>query len=253
MKEILLFGGTSEGRKIAQALVEKGISVVVCVATEEGKKELRNLNCLSILVGRMGIKEIRQLICESQCSYIIDATHPYAKEITNNIKQAVFNTDCKLIRIIRESIWDKDCQYFSTIKDVVIFLKNTTGNILLTTGSKELDIFREIPDYEKRCYIRVLLADNIKQHCLSLGFLGSHILLKKGPFSIEENKDHIRWSKADYLVTKESGIAGGFIEKIQSAKEENIVPLVIKRPTKENGMFLEQALEWIKKIENRKE
>lgn len=62
-----------------------------------------------------------------------------------------------------------------------------------------------------------------------------------GPFSLEDNVALIKHSGARILVTKASGTTGGFWEKVQAARETRCTLVVIGRPTKEEGLTLEDA------------
>ena len=89
MKEVLIFAGTTEGRRLSEYLVEAGIAHTVCVATEYGEIVLKEHPLVTIHQGRMQEQEIRAFILEKDYAAVIDATHPYAEVITQNIKSAM--------------------------------------------------------------------------------------------------------------------------------------------------------------------
>ena len=97
-------------------------------------------------------------------------------------------------------------------------MEGTEGNVLLTTGSKELKVFTEIPSYRDRLYARVLSLPSVVETCSEYGFEGKHLIAMQGPFSREMNEAMLRQYQCSYLVTKDSGKAGGFEEKIQAAE-----------------------------------
>lgn len=96
------------------------------------------------------------------------------------------------------------------------YLDQTQGNILLTTGSKELAGFTGMKDYQERLYARVLSLPNVMQACAELGFEGKHLIGMQGPFSRELNAAMLRQYDCKYLVTKDTGRAGGFQDKIDA-------------------------------------
>ncbi|MDE5564649.1 MAG: precorrin-6A/cobalt-precorrin-6A reductase, partial [Oscillospiraceae bacterium] len=113
------------------------------------------------------------------------------------------------------------------------------GSILSTLGSKSLSALTAVRDYAARLWVRVLPAEGTIEHCRSLGFPETHILLGKGPFTIEQNVQHIRQSGAGLLVTKESGSTGGYPEKLAAAKQCGI-PVVTLLRESETGYTLEE-------------
>lgn len=96
-RKLLLFGGTAEGRRI----LEYGLPALCCVATEYGAAMLRGLENAEILVGRLNPSQMSALIKERGVSCVIDATHPYASEVTANIKNACLESGVPLRRVLR--------------------------------------------------------------------------------------------------------------------------------------------------------
>ena len=102
MKEILIFAGTTEGRKLSECLAEAGIRQVICVATEYGEIVLKEHPLAKIHRGRMNREEIRQYIVEGDFVAVVDATHPYAELVTENIKAAMEGLNIPYLRLQRE-------------------------------------------------------------------------------------------------------------------------------------------------------
>ena len=131
-------------------------------------------------------------------------------------------------------------RYFDNAKLLTDYLNTKDGNILITTGSKELFVFCSVKNYADRCAVRVLCIDTIVDECLKLGYKKENIISEKGPFTVEQNISHLSCYNAKYLVTKDSGATGGFYEKTKAAKKYGAELLVIKRPV-ENGITLEKT------------
>lgn len=257
MSNILIFAGTVEGRRIAEYLVSAGIAVHVCVATEYGEKLLPKGEGITITSKRMTTDEMKELMINEQISLVIDATHPYAVLVSKNIKQASTETGIEYIRMLRGSIQGKGehYTYLDSIEEAVLYLKNTEGNVLLTTGSKDLAKFTEVPDYQKRLFARVLSTPNVALECSKLGFEGRNLICMQGPFSEELNYAMLKQIDAKYLVTKDTGSAGGFLEKLNAASRAGAETIVIGRPAQEEGVTFEECLHILKdrfKIESKK-
>lgn len=244
MSEILIFAGTSEGRAVAEFLNERKQRARVCVATEYGESLLPQGEYLTISHQRMDREQMEALMTAmGPDSLVIDATHPYAVQVTENIRQACTATGVSYLRLIRHSQKAAgDAVYVKDTAEAVEYLKSTQGDILVTTGSKELEAFCALPDYKNRVYARVLSLPQVAASCAALGFEGKHLICMQGPFSRELNVAMIRQLQTRFLVTKESGAAGGFLEKCLAAQDTGSRLVIIGRPRREEGMTLTEGL-----------
>ena len=177
-------------------------------------------------------------------------THPYAVIVSENIKKAAKKANLEYYRILRpkEEIEDEDnIVYVASMEEAVEYLSNTEGNILTTTGSKELSKMLALPNYKERVYARILSNPEMVKDSFELGFQGKHLICMQGPFSEEMNTAMIHQFDIRYVLTKNSGKVGGFIEKVNSAKETGTILVVIGRPTVEtDGYVLEEILDgWV--------
>mgnify|MGYP002795365006 FL=1 len=127
-----------------------------------------------------------------------------------------------------------------SVEQAAEYLRGTTGNILIATGSKELSLYTRIEGYEKRCFARVLSTGEAVEESIRLGFRGRHLIAMQGPFSAEMNLALLHQTEARYFVTKESGKAGGFGEKLEAAKAAGAVLVAVARPM-EDGESLESV------------
>ena len=241
MCKILIFGGTTEGRQLCEECIRNNIPAYVSVTTEYGAELLDKSGCVTVLTGRKNAAEMSDLIKKNAVELVIDATHPYAVEATENIKKACAECNAEYVRVKRESGRDDYGIYFENVQSATEYLNNTSGKILFTTGSKELWKFSSISDFSERCAVRVLPAEGIVSQCIQLGIKPENIIALKGPFTKNQNIAHIKKYGADFFVTKESGRNGGFEEKAAAAKECAVKLVVISRP-EEKGVSVSQAV-----------
>lgn len=242
MYDVVVFAGTTEGYEICRFLAEKKIPVYACVATEYGSKSLTEGEYLKVSSKRLTQEEMEQLFGEMSPRLILDATHPYAAEVTANIRCACENAGVSYQRVLREEGNHADSAvYVADTEAAIEYLKGTKGNILLTTGSKELQKYTALPDFGERLYARVLSLPSVMEACKSYGFEGKHLIGMQGPFSMELNAAMLRQYECRYLVTKDTGKAGGFQEKIDAALLCGAVPVIIGRPLKEEGMSVPEC------------
>lgn len=242
----LIFAGTTEGRQLTEYLLSYDLSLMVCVATEYGETLLPKHKNLRLSSTRLNEKEMKVLMTEEHFDLVIDATHPFATEVSKNIVRACEETSTKYLRLLRESEpYEKSCVYVSSIEEAVDYLKTTKGNVLLTTGSKDLSAFTQIADYKERLYARVLSTPSVAASCSELGFVGSHLICMQGPFSEDLNYAMLQQISASYLVTKESGQAGGFLEKINAAKRAGVITIVIGKPVEQVGLNFKDTIDYL--------
>ena len=288
--KVVIFGGTTEGRQLAEYLIQlnkkqkmQTIEVHVCVASEYGAQVLPDDAALKVHVGRLEQADMQEFLQKVQADICVDATHPYAVIVTQNIYQACKVVGVPYVRVRREMqeepgnadsvmqmsgthIADADGKRYADeisdsvyVKDTqaaVDYLKGVTGNILITTGSKELHLYTQIPDYESRCTARVLPTQSVVEACTELGFTGKHLICMQGPFDLEMNLATLRYANADFLVTKASGKNGGYDEKCEAALAAGVHLVVIGRPKEqvEPVMSLAQAEKYLSDmIRGRKE
>ena len=248
MKKVLLFGGTSDARPLLGALSRLPCAVTLCVASEYGKAlaEGGDTN-VTVRAGRLDGAQMARLIRDGSFACVIDATHPYAAEATKNISAAVSETGAPCLRLKREASDLGGTAVVSGVREAVERLRETQGNILLTTGSKELAAYTALPDYDKRLFPRVLPALESLEACLSLGFRPSHIIALQGPMTRDLNAALIRQFDIKTVVTKDGGAAGGFPEKLEAARETGAELIVIGRPDDE-GLSPGELLSKLEKI-----
>lgn len=242
---ILLFSGTTEGNKIAEFLSAYPVKVYLSVATEYGRICAAGGKNIEVVSGRMTREEIEHFIHEHDISMVIDATHPFARQVSVSAKEAAWRCGAEYVRCLREaSVWDqRDGENVVIVESVgaaARFLCRTEGRILIATGSKELQEYTVIEDYAKRCYVRVLATRESIDKAAAMGIDGSHIIAMQGPFSQEMNTATLRHVKAEWFVTKESGKSGGFEEKLAAAQEARVKLVVVDRP-QEEGISLQKV------------
>lgn len=222
-------------------LKNQPVNVYVSVATSYGKTCILPQANATVLEGRMDAPQMVRLLTDKKIDLVVDATHPYAREVTENIRQACDTTAIPRIRCLREEgETNQQCILLDSIDEAVEFLEHTTGNILIATGSKELAKYTKITGCQTRCYARVLSTKPAVEASMALGFEGAHLIAMQGPFSRELNEALLRQTKAAYFVTKESGNAGGFAEKLDAAKQTGAKLLVIRRP-RQTGLGLTEV------------
>ncbi len=255
-RRLLIFGGTIEGRQVSEYLVGRHIRHTVCVATEYGEEVLQtdaDSAWRTIHQGRMDKEQMRKFLRDNPFVLVVDATHPYAVEVSKNIHEACESEQVPYVRYLRPegaaavngtSGSDDENNiriiYVNTAAEAAEYLEKQKGGIFLTTGSKELHVFTERISDKKRLFVRVLPSAEVVASCRSLGLEGKQICAMQGPFSAEINTAMLRQTQASFLVTKDTGISGGFPEKREAVRECGITAVIIRRP-QESGAGWEEV------------
>lgn len=247
-KQVIIFAGTTEGRTISEYLASCKVPVTACVATEYGETLLTENEYLKVHAGRMDQEEIAAFIREKGAELVIDATHPYAAVVSENVAAACEQEQVDYVRLIRGSSAESVDQavLVGSVDEAVEYLKKTEGNILATTGSKELFKYTQIPGFEKRVFARVLSTGEVAAACEKLGFVGKNLICMQGPFSEELNIAMLHQFDCKYLVTKETGKAGGFEEKLHAAKAAGATLVLVGRPPEQKGYSYDEVLEMMR-------
>lgn len=251
MKEILIFAGTTEGRKLSESLAVSGINHTLCVATEYGEIVLKENSFMTVHRGRMDEEQIREFIQNGKFEAVVDATHPYANIVTNNIKSAMEEMNIPYLRLKRElntSQKEENVTYFETNEACAKELEEIQGNILLTTGSKELKKYCVSEDVKSRLFVRVLPGMESLSLCMEQGIKGKQIIAMQGPFTTEMNEAMIRQYGISCLITKQSGTSGGYYEKLEAAKKTGISVFVIGHPGEDAGYSFHEVCNELEKI-----
>lgn len=259
LPEVLLFAGTTEGRKLSEYLAEAEIHHTVCVATEYGEIVLKQHPLVKVHQGRMNQEQIERFLCDGNFNVVVDATHLFAKEITSNIQAALkemerIGISIPYLRLKRDGIAEREkgIAYFETNEACVKALQNTEGNILLTTGSKELYKYCVSEGIKNRLYVRILPNVESLSLCIEQGIHGKQIIAMQGPFTAELNEAIIRQYEITCLVTKESGALGGYHEKMNAAKRTGTKIFVIGCPEEDEGYSFSEICQKLENIRGKK-
>ena len=269
--DVLLFGGTTEGRLLAEWLdARETCNVVACTATGYGAELLPHGKRIQTLVGPLSATQKTQLMESHDFACVIDATHPYAQHISASVERLARTHNKGLVRVARAAHVEHEASAKSkattprradaagakelacdnhqglvavgSMEEAARHVAATTGNVLLTTGSKDLPIFcAAMANSMERLYVRVLPTIASLSRALDLGILPSNIIAMQGPFSASLNRALIEDLSITCMVTKESGSVGGFGQKLEAARACNIELVVIRRPPQHGGLSLADA------------
>ncbi|MGH2332352.1 precorrin-6A reductase [Thermoanaerobacter mathranii] len=224
---ILVLAGTKDGREIAERLKLKGFEVIASTVTDYGASLFSE--GIKVHKGAMDELSLIDFIYKNNIDIVVDATHPFAKDVSINAINACNKTGIKYIRYERESLYYYKAIVVKSFEEAAEECKKY-DSIFLTVGSKNLEKFRVLWEIGKKVTARVLPLSSVIKKCENLGLKPKNIIAMEGPFTKELNYQMFKERNAEVIVTKESGIVGGVLEKFEAAKMLGIPVILIKRP-----------------------
>ena len=229
---ILVLGGTSDSLEICDILNKKeNLSYKLSVTTSYGE-DLARKYTNEVIIGKLSKEDMKTFIEQNNINKIIDATHPYAVEVSKNAIECAKEMKIDYLRYERKSLIEnityKNKYVVNSIEEACKIAREKGNNIFIGTGSKNLpQIVDYIPD--RNLIVRVLPTSEVIESCEKLGLNADNIIAMKGPFSKIVNEEFYKHYNIDVVITKESGTNGGFLEKIDSCETLNIPVVIITR------------------------
>ena len=230
---IWVFSGTADGNALASKIAAAGLRVVISTATSYGRDLVASrFPGIPVKSGRIGVRARRRELQDSQALAIVDATHPFATEISSQLMALGQELNIPYLRYEREPV---DCSIpmtlCDTMREAAAKAIDLGRRIFLATGSKDLETFLGHPGANQRdWFVRVAPEPESLENALALGIPRDRLFAMQGPCSRELNE--VLWKdwQIDCVVTKESGAAGGFHAKAEAARSLGISLIVVNRP-----------------------
>ena len=213
---ILVFGGTTEGRKAVEVLEESGSPYYY--STKTGEQDL-TLHHGQRIDGALDA-EAMQIFCrENDIRLIVDAAHPFATLLHQTIAEV---SDALKIPAIRyERIFperDASLEWFDSYEQVPRDIKS----LLATTGVQSISKLKPLEAKGVKVYYRILYRESSIALAQKQGAKMEQLCYFEDPKEVPV--------EADAILLKESGLSGGFQEKVDAAKAKGMRILVLKRP-----------------------
>ena len=213
---ILVFGGTTEGRKAVEVLEEGGSPYYY--STKTGEQDL-TLHHGQRIDGALDAEAMQTFCRENDIRLIVDAAHPFAAQLHQTIAEV---SDALKIPAIRyERIFperDASLEWFDSYEQVPRDIKS----LLATTGVQSISKLKPLEAAGVKVYYRILNRESSIALAQKQGATMEQLCYFEDPKEVPV--------EADAILLKESGLSGGFQEKVDAAKAKEMRILVLKRP-----------------------
>ncbi len=242
-KNVLILGGTSEGVALAHALAEHRPDLHVTIALA-GETRAPSEMPGHVRIGNFGGAEgLKDFLITHGIAAVIDATHPFARHITQNAVEAC--TDASVPRLYFERApWtlpqDTDVVYVPDMDEAARLVARTSGSAFLTVGRKGLSAFEQVRDVN-------LLVRLIEEPEQPLQLENCTVVTGRPPFDENAEETLMREHQIDTLVSKASGGAATRA-KIDAAANAGARIVLIRRPPPPDGgrtSSIEETLGWL--------
>lgn len=248
---ILVLAGTQDGRQLAACLAAGGYQVVVSVISDYGRS-LAELPGICVHTGQLTLAGMQEFIAAQGIKAVVDASHPYAANVSANAMAACETSGVDYIRYERSEVSVPEYRQLHLAKDAAEAARIAAGLgkiIFLTTGSRTLKIFKTEPLLaDCRLIARVLPQIDVITECMELGFKPGDIVAIQGPFSHTLNVALFKEYGTEVVITKNSGTIGGADTKISAAMELGLKLVVIGRPAIEYKNLCRTSTEVITRL-----
>ena len=246
----LILAGTVDGRMLAEELKSCGHDVVVSTLTNYGADIAQEAG-INARSGALDDKTFLQLIETHSFSAVIDATHPFALQITELSQRVCLQTHTPYFRWQRASLETFSHPLIHWTEDLNSAAKKAAElgeRILLTTGSNSLPQWLINSEFaNKLIFVRVLPTSAILLRCETLGLKPFQIIAAQGPFSQAWNEAMLQQFQIDVVIAKDSGKEGGTVDKIKACLNLQVPLILLQRPEKTTSLtftkFIEQMEE----------
>lgn len=231
---IFVAAGTQDGRGLVEYLLGCGYEILASVVTDYGKLLLPKHPNLKINDKKLDKEEMKACLEEHEIQGIIDATHPYAVNVSRTAMEVAEELGIPYLRYEREvtPLPDYDKLHLVASYEEAAPLAMELGEcIFLTTGSNRLELFAQwAKAKQKRIIARVLPADYSIEICKKAGITPRDIVAMQGPFSEGLNLELYKKYDSTVVVMKNSGTLGGTETKLTAAIKLNMDIVIIDRP-----------------------
>ncbi|MBR3771171.1 MAG: precorrin-6A/cobalt-precorrin-6A reductase, partial [Clostridium sp.] len=242
---IAVFSDTKEGHTLIKMLCEQDILVTAFIDKDCKERMLEPNSCLKIMKGRLSRKGIEDVL--KKFTLVVDASSPIEPSTGNILRETCKNLSIPLLRM-RQKMHSGHGICVYSMMQAVQYLDEHNGNVMLSIGTKDINKFAKITNYQDRVYARIAPRMEELLACNMAGFSGKQIIAMEGPVSAEMTHAQMKEYQVKYLVIKETDVNGDFLQDIEALCQSGEKLIVVKSPSTENGTSVEETLKLAKQF-----
>ncbi|MDV2993869.1 MAG: Cobalt-precorrin-6A reductase [Chroococcidiopsis sp. SAG 2025] len=233
-----LIGGTQESAQLAETIALADLPCIISVTTESARALYPDAACLQVWVGRFTLLEIEAFVQQQGIIGVLDASHPYAVEISQTAIAVCRNFNIPYLRYERPVLTQGAAKgKFDSFESLLSGDYLQGRRVLLTVGYRPLHLFQSWQD-RATLFARILPSTIALESALKAGFTNDRLICLRPPISAALEAALWRQWHISVVVTKASGAPGGEDVKRTVAAELGIDLIAIDRPTVE---YLQQT------------
>lgn len=238
---VLLLGGTTEANQISRALAKAGIAGVYSYA---GRTATPVPQPLPTRVGGFGgVAGLADYIRQERITHVIDATHPFASQMSGHAVEACTMTSTPLIAFLRDpwmEVPGDQWQHVDSFESAARALPDRPARIFLAIGRQHLAPFAARPQH----FYLLRLVDVLDT---AMPLPNAEIVLARGPFTIEGDLALLRDHGITHVVTRNAG-GEGAKAKLDAARARGLPVIMIDRPglpQRGTAQSVDEVMRWL--------
>jgi precorrin-6A/cobalt-precorrin-6A reductase len=247
MKKVLILGGTGDAVKLAAKLAT--IPQIEVISSLAGRTKKPAALVGQVRIGGFGGAEgLANYLQQNSINILIDATHPCAGQITHNGAIASHVANIPHLMLVRpqwERVTGDEWIEVESVEAAAKAIPKSVNRIFITSGRQQLEPFLQRSHiYPETWY----LMRSIDPPDIELP--NSKMLLDRGPFSLEQERQLLREYQIEAIVSKNSG-GDATYAKIIAARELEIPIVMVQRPARPEGKkvtSIEEAIAWLQQL-----
>lgn len=228
-RRLWLIGGTTESAAIA-AKIPCHVSCLISVTTASARGLYPQTPHLQVWVGRLNSQALAEFLCQQKITAVLDASHPYAVEISQSVISATQKLEIPYLRYERPVINDTSAINLDSFETLLLGDYMRSHRVLLTVGYRVLPLFQSWQQ-KATLFARILPSVKSLETALNSDFTSDRLICLRPPISVELECALWQQWQISLVVSKASGQAGGEDVKRLVAQQLNVPLILINRPS----------------------
>lgn len=238
--KLLILGGTAEAVELATACAAR--ATLEPISSLAGRTRVPGLPPGEVRIGGFGgVGGLARFLVERGIDRVMDATHPFAAQMSSHAEQACRETGVPRLRLLRPPWVPVPGDHWIEVADFAEAAQRLPGlgrRVFLTVGHQDLDAFVQLDLW---FLVRTIEPPG------GLPLRQGQWLAGRGPFAVEDEMALLRTHAIEVLVTKASG-GGATYAKLVAARQLGLPVLMVRRPPPPSGPVVDSvaaALAWL--------